>query len=355
MRQALLLSLLVGAVPLALALRKRRRSRGGVLANRGGVLVKLGGSAITSKAEFETLNHAALTSAVTAIACSGKRTVVLHGAGSFGHFQAREHGISKGTADARFSWLGFGLVRESVTKLNRHVVGALLREGVAAVGVSPFPRWATSAKVPSDRGASQGTREVCELLEAGLTPVLHGDAVLDDHQGCAILSGDTLMVRLAEALAPELAVFLTDVAGVYSHPPSDPGATLLRVIRVSPSGVIVETSTCPCTCPPDEASTGPCPCACTSDEASTRPLQAAGGPAARAAAGTGGAGAAGAAAPTTTTAAHDVTGGLATKLEAAATIAAAGVRVVIVQVGTPHAEAALRGEVPQVCTLIERA
>ena len=45
----------------------------------------------------------------------------------------------------------------------------------------------------------------------------------------------------------------------------------------------------------------------------------------------------------------------AAKLEAAIDIARAGTPVVVVEAGTAHARAALRGEVPDVCTLVERA
>lgn len=34
---------------------------------------------------------------------------------------------------------------------------------------------------------------VIQLLEYGFVPVLHGDAVLDTHIGCNILSGDTII------------------------------------------------------------------------------------------------------------------------------------------------------------------
>lgn len=32
-----------------------------------------------------------------------------------------------------------------------------------------------------------------ELLRSGFVPILHGDCVLDDVQGCAILSGDKII------------------------------------------------------------------------------------------------------------------------------------------------------------------
>ena len=56
----------------------------------------------------------------------------------------------------------------------------------------------------------------------------------------------------------------------------------------------------------------------------------------------------------TSAAAHDVTGGLAAKLAAAAAIAARGIPVVIVQAGTEHAAAALAGDWPAVATVVMR-
>lgn len=291
------------------------------------VLVKLGGSAITKKADFETLDSPSLAAAAADISCSAIRTCVVHGAGSFGHFQARQYGISKGVSHPQFSWVGFAATRQSVSKLNGHVVDALIRNGVAATAMPPFPCWSTvRPKAPQRTGERRGVDDVRRLLAAGLTPVLHGDAVLDHSQGASILSGDTLMVSLASALRPVLAVFLTDVAGVYTRPPTEPNAQLLRRIFVSrTTGAIVAASTS--VEPADEEDV----------RSGDRERRADGG------------------GVTSTTAAHDVTGGLAAKLEAAAAMAMSGTRVVIVQVGTPHAAAALKGIVPNVCTLIERA
>ena len=264
------------------------------------VLVKLGGSALTNKASFETLNADNLRDCCDSVAQSGKRVAVVHGAGSFGHFQAREHAVSKGTGDPKFSWRGFGLTRSSVCRLNGFVVDGLLPAGVAAVGVSPCDAFgATRGRGVVPRAARRrGVARVRELLGTGCVPVLHGDACLDEVQGASILSGDTLMTLLAEELRPKLVVFITDVPGVFDRPPDEPGATLVPRISVG-------------------ARRGP--------------------------------------KIATSTALHDVTGGVAAKLESAIAIARAGTPVVVVEAGTVHARAALRGEVPGVCTLVEQA
>ena len=292
-----------------------------LLCSAGTVLVKLGGSAVTRKSQFETLNAERLNATAASLARARSdvqgNTVLVHGAGSFGHFQASQHGVSRGTSDTRFSWLGFCATRSSVTRLNAAVVEALARNGLPAIGLSPFPRWRTRNGQPLARCTRACVSEVRELLERGFTPVLHGDACLDEKRGSAILSGDAIMVALcaSSSLKPERAVFLTDVAGVFSHPPDEPGARLLPRLLVNARGALVGSAD-------------------------------------------GGGGARGrkgerSGVPSMSVAAHDVTGGIAGKLDAAFAIAAAGVPVTIVEAGTPHAEAALRGETPQRCTVIE--
>jgi len=264
------------------------------------LLVKLGGSAITQKNAFETLEAEALhTTAQQLSSLHDSRIVIVHGAGSFGHFQASQHGVSKGKLSDKFSWNGFAQVRSSVTRLNTKVVEALLQEGVPGVGCSPFPLW---KKDTSDQLCRQLMAASSRMLDNGLVPVIHGDAVLTSVERvvCGIVGGDDLIQTLCDAgLRPDVVVFLTDVAGVYDRPPEEEGAQLLKEIRVTRSGQICS-------------------------QGSIR----------------------------TSTAAHDVTGGVAAKIDAALKIAAKGIPVIIVQVGTEHAAAAFRNQIPEVATCI---
>ena len=81
------------------------------------VVVKLGGSAVTRKDRFETLNRRVLASTAQQLRATRGSAVLVHGCGSFGHFQAHEFGIAKGTAHPTFSWLGFAKARD------RYIVG----------------------------------------------------------------------------------------------------------------------------------------------------------------------------------------------------------------------------------------
>lgn len=223
--------------------------------------------------------------------------VVVHGAGSFGHFQASKSGVHKGGLNKPLVKAGFVATRISVTTLNLEIVRALAREGIPSIGMSPFScGWTTSER----NMASADLSMVAQAINSEFVPVLHGDAVLDDLQGCTILSGDVIICHLAAYLKPEYVVFLTDVLGVYDRPPSEPNAVLLREIAVSEDGswsVVKPTL-----------------------EDMKKQVE-------------------------TTVAAHDTTGGMATKISEAALIAKLGIDVYIVKAATTHSSRALSGEV----------
>ena len=63
------------------------------------LIVKAGGSALTKKSVLETLNADSLeriSGSIAALTSRGFRIVLIHGAGSFGHFQAKTYALSHG-------------------------------------------------------------------------------------------------------------------------------------------------------------------------------------------------------------------------------------------------------------------
>mmetsp|Transcript_10053 Transcript_10053/g.22199 ORF Transcript_10053/g.22199 Transcript_10053/m.22199 type:complete len:293 (+) Transcript_10053:163-1041(+) len=279
------------------------------------VVVKIGGSACTKKAVFETLNEEALNASAKQLGellKDGGKMAVIHGAGSFGHQQAREFGVSKGTGDEAPTYPlnarlleGAAKTRLSVTTLNKYVVEALVKENVPAMTISPCPFVHTERKkllgghLPPE--AAQGAKE---LLKRGMVPVVHGDVTLDVAQGVAILSGDVWMVEFCRELHAKYAVFITDVDGVFTAPPTDPGAQLVPEILLDPVTKALELKGVSMDC-----------------------------------------------------AAHDVTGGLKAKLDSAAEVLLQAPEVecvFIVRAGSEAAAEALRGRVPKQGTTLRR-
>jgi isopentenyl phosphate kinase len=163
-------------------------------------------------------------------------------------------------------------------------------------------------------------------------PVLHGDCVFDSQLGVTILSGDTIMRGLAQALQPRYCVFLTDVAGLYSKPPEQPGAQLIPAVEVAPDGSWSVAATAAAAAAAAASTEGADSAA---DEAAAS--RGSGSAEARTDSSNGTAGMA----VQLTAAAHDTTGGIATKVAEAAGVVLSGCPVVIAQAGTASGAAAV--------------
>lgn len=158
------------------------------------------------------------------LAAARRPIVLVHGAGSFGHVVAKEHDLSKGDDGSPERRAAFSRVHADVRALDMLVRDALLRARLPALSHSTFDLATLEA------GALSGFDDapVRRSLAGGFLPVLRGDGVLDTARGFGILSGDVLMVELARRLKPDIAVFVTDVDGIYDRDPREPGARLLE-------------------------------------------------------------------------------------------------------------------------------
>jgi isopentenyl phosphate kinase len=173
------------------------------------IVLKLGGSVLTRKGEPETVDRATLESLATTVAGAGvEDLVVVHGGGSFGHYHADRHGVSRtaGTRDAA----AVRAVHGAMAELNEAVVGALADAGAPAVPHHPL-----SVAVRDSGGTlSLSVESVATLLAEGLLPVSHGDGVAHAGEGISVLSGDELVVALARALDADRVGMCTGVPGV---------------------------------------------------------------------------------------------------------------------------------------------
>lgn len=242
------------------------------------VIVKLGGAAITVKdGDPDTPNLDALEICCQEIASAVNthawnttsqylKVIIVHGAGSFGHPQAKEYGVANGgdvDGNARLRE-GIEKTKTSVRKLCKlvcdelskengyHLTGRVAPDRVAPI--SPYGKFFTVGKKLNRNLSRTGFDEVRAAVMAGKVPVLHGDVICDSEQGCAILSGDTLVECLTEEFKPKRVVFISDVQGIFTSKPlhknrpcdicpdgTTPPPALLREIQVKPDGSWVAT------------------------------------------------------------------------------------------------------------------
>ncbi|WP_254863153.1 isopentenyl phosphate kinase [Halovivax gelatinilyticus] len=180
------------------------------------VVVKLGGSVITRKSEPETVDEAALDRASDAIAealdsSAVGRLIVVHGGGSFGHHHANEFGVS--TTEGRHDVEAVAAIHGAMCALNESVVRWLRARGVPAVPVHPF----SLAHRDRTGALSLPSGSVSTLLCEGFVPVVHGDLVAHESAGVTVLSGDELVVELADAVGAERVGLCSSVPGVLDE------------------------------------------------------------------------------------------------------------------------------------------
>jgi isopentenyl phosphate kinase len=175
-------------------------------------VLKLGGSVVTVKAESETVDGRALERAAVLLDEDAPGDlVVVHGGGSFGHHHAEAHGVS--VTDGTHDVAAVSDVHDAMCRLNDAVVAALQAAGLDAVPVHPF----SLAHRDRDGSLSLPTGGVRTLLAEGFVPVLHGDVVPHAGAGATILSGDEIVVSLAESLDADRVGVCSTVPGVLDE------------------------------------------------------------------------------------------------------------------------------------------
>lgn len=160
--------------------------------NKSITVLKIGGSVITDKSTDEgSAKMEDIRRIAGEIAGADSRLVIVHGAGSFGHPQAKRYGLT-----AKFDPLGSIVTHVSVKELNGMVTDALNDAGVKAVGVHPM----NCIVCDNGRIKEMFLGHIRVMLDNGFVPVLHGDVVIDASLGTCVLSGDRIVPYLASAL-----------------------------------------------------------------------------------------------------------------------------------------------------------
>ena len=194
------------------------------------ILIKLGGSVITDKSVPLSFNRDAVISVAEAISevAHSEPAILVHGGGSFGHHYSIIYDMH--TKPARYDIKGFAVVRNSMVHLHHLVLDALVHGGVLPYSCPPSVLVRNtdfesgSIPVVEERVLGMGG-----IAGEGLCPVVYGDAMWCGNGESCILSGDDIMVFLSRILDVRLAIFATNVDGLYSDLES---GQLIRYVNV---------------------------------------------------------------------------------------------------------------------------
>ncbi|MGD8566227.1 MAG: isopentenyl phosphate kinase [Candidatus Bathyarchaeota archaeon] len=200
------------------------------------IVVKLGGSVITNKDKPMTPDLAAINRLTKEISdVTNEQLIIVHGGGSFGHPLAKQYNIKDGYREAS-QIQGFTKTHQAMTALNRLVVDALIQKNVVAFPISP------SSCIITKNGRIQTFCDsaIVYLLKNNYVPVLFGDVVLDTSIGFTILSGDQLVVSLANKFNAKKIIFGVDVDGLFTaDPKTNEGAQLIQSITFNKLGLLI--------------------------------------------------------------------------------------------------------------------
>lgn len=173
---------------------------------QGLVIVKLGGSAITQKKKPLTLNRRAISNIARVLESSSLSLALVHGAGSFGHYEAARFGISPDSETK--SSEGVSKTRASMAKLNLSIVEILMKHNLYSYPIPPISLYHHGAV------KSESKEVLNKIIKMGLIPLTHGDVILG-KDGFTVLSGDVIVTDLAKLFRPDRVVFATNVDGIF--------------------------------------------------------------------------------------------------------------------------------------------
>jgi isopentenyl phosphate kinase len=177
------------------------------------VILKLGGSFLTFKDKPFKARRRAIRSLALFLARrvigSGVNLVLIHGGGSFGHYEAlmdiRKHG--------HLSYEGYPRIASSMITLNQIVLQELVKAGVPAVSLPPRAFCIYDCESNSHACSYDMVRAV---IEKGLIPLLFGDVIVGKGTcNPSIISGDDIAVDIASIYRNTRIVFTMDVEGIY--------------------------------------------------------------------------------------------------------------------------------------------
>ena len=179
------------------------------------MLLKLGGSLITKKNSKEPVIDDKNIERIAIEVKNGldqdkNDLILIHGAGSFGHPIVKATGIQNGASTPQ-DFLALAETQKLQNELNVQICEIFLRHNLPVMPFQP----STVATMKNGQLINFDVNLLESFLNLSLIPVLYGVPAYDTYQNCSILSGDQIIIYLANKFSSSYKVVAaTDVDGV---------------------------------------------------------------------------------------------------------------------------------------------
>ncbi|MFW9845501.1 MAG: isopentenyl phosphate kinase [Candidatus Thorarchaeota archaeon] len=192
-------------------------------------IVKLGGSVITHKGSSPpTINQENLPRIAQELKTCTSQLIVILGGGAHGHQAAHKFGFDNDETPTQQLLQGVPSIRHNMSLLSLEVETVLNEVGIGGIVIPPF----VLAALHDREIDTFSLTPIQNALQSRLTVITHGDVCFDTKLGASILSGDTIAVYLARELKAKSLFIGTDVDGVLEEDPkNNPKATHVTEIN----------------------------------------------------------------------------------------------------------------------------
>ena len=185
------------------------------------IILKLGGSLLSDKTKPFSFREKCFSRIVKEIVESSEKIsenlIIVHGGGSFGHPVANEYQIQLGhNKNIDNQNYGLGLTHLRMQELNFKVTSKFMKQKIPVMSLSPVDLFFKNNK----NLKFTGVKQIENLLQNGIIPILFGDVLLHSQNNFSILSGDRIIAELCSSLAKfsvSQVIFATDQDGIIKN------------------------------------------------------------------------------------------------------------------------------------------
>tara|TARA_B100000579_G_scaffold137079_1_gene111201 strand:+ start:7374 stop:8153 length:780 start_codon:yes stop_codon:yes gene_type:complete len=176
------------------------------------IIMKLGGSLITNKkSEKPECYKNIMRKIANIVSISDKKIIIVHGAGSYGHPIVKKYNIDKGIDGTVNQKEAILKARAQLIELNEIFCKEIKNAGRDCVSVIP----SKTMSINNDGKLQDFPKDKFDdILSRGKIAITFGDIVNNKNKNVGVLSGDTLLLKLAQLYKPKRAFFIMDYPGV---------------------------------------------------------------------------------------------------------------------------------------------